>query len=172
MDSLIQLHKPAPDFELSDLMGAPHRLADSQGRVLVLNFWSSECPWAKRGDEILTALKPAWGDRVVVWSIASNADETEDQLTHAAAARNLTTVLMDAEHAVADLYGAVTRPHFFVINENGFLRYRGAADDTSFRRREPTAHYLKDAVDALLEGRAPNPSETVGFGCAIVRHHL
>ena len=38
MDPLIRIHQPAPDFELPDLVGVPHRLAGAQGRVLVLNF--------------------------------------------------------------------------------------------------------------------------------------
>ncbi len=172
MDSLIQINHPAPDFELPDLMGTPHRLTGAQGQMLVLNFWSSECPWAQRGDEILVELKPAWGDRVELWSIASNANETDEQLAHTAAAREPGLVLRDAEQLVADLYGAVTTPHFFVIDEKGVLRYRGAPDDTSFRQREPTAHYLKDAVEALLDDRDPNPAETAGYGCTIVRHAL
>ncbi len=172
MDSLMQITQPAPEFELPDLKGVPHRLAVAQGQVLVLNFWSSECPWAQRGDEILAELKPAWGDRVELWSIASNANETDEQLALAAAAREPGLVLRDAEHVVADLYGAVTTPHFFVIDEQGVLRYRGAPDDTSFRQHEPMVHYLKNAVDALLNGREPNPAETSGYGCTIVRHAL
>ena len=172
MDSLIQINLPAPDFELPDLMSVPHRLTGTQGRMLVLNFWSSECPWAQRGDEILAELKLAWGDRVELWAIASNAIETDEQLALAAAAREPGLVLRDAEHVVAELYGAVTTPHFFVIDENGVLRYRGAPDDTSFRQREPTVHYLKDAVEALLNGRDLNPAETAGYGCTIVRHSL
>jgi peroxiredoxin len=172
MDSLIQINHPAPDFEMHDIMGVRHRLADAQGRVLVLNFWSSECPWAQRGDEILAALKPTWGNRVVVWSIVSNVNETDEQLALAAAARKPGLVLRDADHVVADLYGAVTTPHFFVIDEKGVLRYRGAPDDTSFRKHKPTVHYLKDAVDALLNGRELNPAETAAYGCTIVRHAL
>ncbi|MEE9513298.1 MAG: redoxin domain-containing protein [Anaerolineales bacterium] len=172
MDSLIQINQPAPEFELTDLKGVPHRLAAAQGQVLVLNFWSSECPWAQRGDEIIAELKPAWGDRVELWSIASNANETNEQLALASAAREPGLVLRDAEHVVADLYGAVTTPHLFVIDEQGVLRYRGAPDDTSFRQREPTVHYLKDAVEALLNGREPNPAETAGYGCTITRHTL
>jgi len=172
MDSLIQINHPAPDFELPDLEGVPHRITGAQGQVLVLNFWSSECPWAQRGDEILMELKPAWGDRVELWSIASNAIETDEQLALAAEARKHGLVLRDAEHVVADLYGAVTTPHFFLIDEKGVLRYRGAPDDTSFRQREPTVHYLKDAVEALLNGREPNPADTAGYGCTIVRHSL
>ena len=172
MDSLIKINQPAPDFELPDLKGVAHRLVGTQGRVLVLNFWSAECPWAKRGDEILADLRPTWGDRVELWSIASNANETDEQLALAAAVREPGLVLRDAEHAVADLYGAVTTPHFFVIDEKGDLRYRGAPDDTSFRQSEPTVHYLEDAVEALLNSREPNPAESAGYGCTIIRHAL
>ena len=90
----------------------------------------------------------------------------------AAAAREPGLVLRDAEHVVADLYGAVTTPHFFVVDEKGVLRYRGAPDDTSFRQREPTVHYIKNAVEMLLNGRDPNPAETAAYGCTIVRHVL
>ncbi|MCK5054528.1 MAG: redoxin domain-containing protein [Anaerolineales bacterium] len=172
MDSLIKINQPAPNFELPDLEGVAHRLVSTQGRVLVLNFWSAECPWAKRGDEILADLRPTWGDRVELWSIASNANETDEQLALAAAVREPGLVLRDAEHAVADLYGAVTTPHFFVIDEKGDLRYRGAPDDTSFRQSEPTVHYLEDAVEALLNSREPNPAESAGYGCTIIRHAL
>jgi len=64
VDSLIQINHSAPDFELPDLTGVPYRLAGAQGQVLLLHFWSAECPWAQRGDEILAELKLAWGDRI------------------------------------------------------------------------------------------------------------
>ncbi len=34
----------APGFELLDMEGQPHRLADFAGRVVVLNFWATWCP--------------------------------------------------------------------------------------------------------------------------------
>jgi thiol-disulfide isomerase/thioredoxin len=163
MDPLIRVNEPAPEFALADLSGVSHRRTGALGRVLVLNFWSSDCPWAERGDEILAELKAAWGDRVEIWSIASNANETIEQLTLAAAAREPGLVLHDGDQAVADLYGAVTTPHFFVVDGKGFLRYQGALDDTSFRQRQPTRTYLKDAVDAVLAGHAPDPAVCIKF---------
>ena len=35
---------PAPDFELQDLNGRLHRLADYRGKPLIVNFWATWCP--------------------------------------------------------------------------------------------------------------------------------
>jgi hypothetical protein len=81
-------------------------------------------------------------------------------------------VLRDQEHIVADSYGAQTTPHFFVIDRDGVLRYMGALDDTTFRKREPEKPYLAEAVRAVLAGKLPDPRETPGYGCTIVRHQI
>ena len=75
-----------------------------------------------------------------------------------------------ARQQVADLFGAQTTPHFFVLDQQGVLRYRGALDDVTFRQREPKNYYLHEAVQALLAGRLPEPAETPAYGCTIVRH--
>ena len=42
---------PAPDFTLPDLNSDHHSLSDFFGRIVVLNFWSAECPWSSRADQ-------------------------------------------------------------------------------------------------------------------------
>ena len=37
----IEPPKPAPAFELPDLAGATHRLADLRGKVVLLFFWAT-----------------------------------------------------------------------------------------------------------------------------------
>ncbi len=83
--------------------------------------------------------------------------------------RRLPIVLIDADHSVADLCDAQTTPHIFVIDRDGILRYRGAVDDITFRRRKPTRFFLEEAVEALLDGHLPTLSETPAYGCTIVR---
>ena len=83
--------------------------------------------------------------------------------------RGLPTVLIDAEHVVADLYEAVTTPHVFVVDKEGILRYRGAVDDVTFRQRKAARFFLDEAVESLLNGHLPTLTETPAYGCTIVR---
>jgi peroxiredoxin len=169
MDPLARVGESAPNFELPDLEARVCRLAEQRGRIVVLNFWSVDCPHAERTDEILSSLRPAWGNRVMVWWLASNANEPDERRKLAAHERQVGPVLLDEGQVVADRYGAQTTPHLFVVDEGGVLRYAGAPDDVGFRQRVPSRHYLADAVAALLDGRTPEPASTVAFGCALVR---
>ena len=169
---MLTLNQPAPDFSLLDLDGSLHTLRDYWGRIVVLNFWSAECPHAVRTDAQLTAHLKSWGSHVMLISVASNANEPPERLEQVASQRGLGLILLDEGSAVADLYEAVTTPHLFVIDEKGILRYQGAFDDVNFRQRAPTSHYLHDAVEAILAGGMPDPAETLAYGCAIVRFDI
>jgi hypothetical protein len=117
------------------------------------------------------ALLPAWDERVVLLTMAANAHESNDLIAAAVRTRGLPLVLRGSPE-VRDAYVAQITPHLFVVDASGILRYRGAFDDVTFRQRTPTRFYLKDAVEALLEGRLPDPAETTAYGCAIVRFVL
>jgi peroxiredoxin len=165
----VKINGPAPEFELPDLDGALHRLRDYRGKIVIVNFWSCECPHAERTDRAIMAMFVQWRDEVVLLSIAANRIETPEAVTAAAMARHLPLVLIDRQDVVADLFEAQTTPHVFVIDREGILRYRGAVDDATFRIRKPTRYFLDEAVEALLGGRLPEVAETPAYGCTIVR---
>jgi thiol-disulfide isomerase/thioredoxin len=165
----MNLNESAPDFELHDLSGKLQRLSGARGKIVIVNFWSCECPHCERTDRVLMAMSVQWAEEVVTLSIASNRNETIQSIEEAAKARRLPIVLIDANHFVADLYEAQTTPHVFVIDRNGILRYRGAVDDVTFRQCKPTRFFLEKAVEALLEGQFPALTETPAYGCTIVR---
>ena len=165
----MQVNQPAPDFELPDLQGNLHRLSDHRGKIVIVNFWSCECPHSERTDRSTMACLVQWGGEVEMLSIAANRSESISSVAEAVNARRLLRVVLDAEHVVADLYEAVTTPHVFVIDKDGVLRYRGAVDDVTFRKRQATRFFLEEVVEALLEGHLPTLTETPAYGCAIVR---
>jgi len=165
----MQLNHPAPDFELPDLEGKLHKLSDYRGRIVILNFWSAECPHSERTDRSTMACLVQWGEGVVMLCIAADRSESPQMVAEAAKTRRLPKVLMDAQQVVTDLYEAVATPHVFVIDRAGILRYRGAVDDVRFRQPGATRFYLEEAIEALLDGRDPALEETLAYGCAIVR---
>ena len=169
MGTLIHNNQPAPGFTLPDLEGSLHPLGNYRDKVVVLNFWSAECPHAERADLELLSYLNEWESEATLLSIASNANEPLDILQRGAAERGLPLVLHDPAGQVADMYSAVTTPHLFVIDGDGILRYQGAFDDVNFRQRAPTQFYLRQAVEAVLAGRPPKPAQTLPYGCTVVR---
>jgi len=165
----IAINQHVPDFELPDLEGQCHRLSDYRGRIVIVNFWSCECPHSERTDKAIMAMFAQWRDEVAFLSIAANRNESAEALRQAAEARRLPRVLVDADHVVADLFGALTTPHVFLIDRDGLLRYRGAVDDVTFRQKTASRFFLDEAVEALLDCHSPALTESPAYGCTIVR---
>jgi hypothetical protein len=144
-------------------------LRDYLGLIVILNFWSAECPWSSRSDQTLSVYLPEWGNAVQYLPIASNVNESQELIASETSARELPLLLHDVDNKVADLYGAITTPHLFVIDAQGILRYQGAFDDVNFRQRTPTKNYLQMAVEAIKGGNLPEPDYTSPYGCTVVR---
>lgn len=165
----MNVNQPVPDFELPDLQDRVHRLREYRGRIVLVNFWSCQCPHSERTDQALLKRSAAWRDDVVILTIASNRNETAAEVAEVSEARGLPIVLLDAQCKTADLFEAQTTPHVFVMDRDGVLRYRGAVDDATFRQKVPARFFLELAMDALREGRLPPLAESPAYGCAIVR---
>ena len=74
--------------------------------------------------------------------------------------------LYDESQGVARAFGAVATPHVFVFDAEHRLAYQGAPDaDHADESHE--ADWLRGAVDAVLDGRSPEPSETPARGCSV-----
>ncbi|MGH2524195.1 MAG: redoxin domain-containing protein [Anaerolineales bacterium] len=165
------LNRLAPDFILPSLTGNRVALSEWRGFVVVINFWSAECAWSRRADVMLVYRQLTWHAKGVrVMGIACNVNESQTEVGYEVERRRVKyPVLFDIEHRVADLYKAETTPHFFVLDRQGVVRYLGAQDDATSRQREAKTHYLDRAVEAVLDGRLPNPALTQPYGCAIIR---
>lgn len=166
---MININQPVPDFELPAVEGRLYCLSNHRGKIVIVNFWSCECPQSERTDRAIISMFVQWHDDVVLLTIASNRNESIEAIKAVAEARHLPVVLVDQNCRVADQLGAQTTPHVFVIDREGILRYRGAVDNVTFRQRQPVRFFLDEAVESLLEGHLPALAETPAYGCAIVR---
>jgi thiol-disulfide isomerase/thioredoxin len=153
--------------KLRDLNGALHSLF-GPAYVQVILFWSAECPVVRLIEPRIAELKQSWPEQVGLMYLASNVGEPRELLIAAAKAHAVDPVLLDEQARMAAMLEVTTTPEAVVIDGRGRLRYRGAVDDSTMRHREPSRHYLAQAVHAVLAGVDPDPAETAGYGCAIV----
>jgi thiol-disulfide isomerase/thioredoxin len=166
----MQIHDPLPDISLPDLNGNIHNLSEYCGKLLLLVFWSAECPQSERVDLELEKYMQSWNDLVKIVRIASNRNEPLSMLKEVSELRGLKPIILDSDQEVADLLEAKTTPHCYIFNKNGNLVYQGAFDDLTFRRREAHEFYVLDVIKELLDGKNPAITETQPFGCSIVRY--
>jgi peroxiredoxin len=163
----------APDFVLTDVLSqTEYRLSELRGQLVILDFWSVECPWSRKFDDYFLQRAIEWSENgVALLFIASNDNEATYEMQDLAEELGITNpILVDSGNSVADAYGAQTTPHVFVLDTNGEIVYQGAVDDRSFRQQEATVNYLDEVVDALLAGEIPGYTEMPAYGCALVRH--
>jgi peroxiredoxin len=73
----------------------------------------------------------------------------------------------DETQKIGREYGAVATPTFFVLDKERKIRYLGAIDDSIDDESKVTKKYLRDAVDAVLAGKAVEVDETRATGCGI-----
>ncbi|MBI3242756.1 MAG: redoxin domain-containing protein [Chloroflexi bacterium] len=165
------INRPAPDFALPIAGSGRVVLADLRGNVVVLHFWSAECPWSRRADIMIVYRQAAWerkGVRVV--GVACSSNEPESEIRYEAGIRHIKyPIALDADQYVANLYKVQITPHFFVLDSRGVIRYTGGLDDVTDKQRMPRKLHLDRAVSALLGNRAPDPAFTPPFGTPIVR---
>src|SRR5690242_21509035 len=106
---------PAPDFTATDSNGKIHRLADSKGKYVVLEWHNQGCPYTKKHYESgnMQRLQKEWTAKGVVWlTVISSAPGTQGFVTPSQENDYLktmnaapTAVLMDPGGSLGHLYG-------------------------------------------------------------------
>jgi peroxiredoxin len=165
------VNRPAPDFSLPLVGGGRLALYELRGSVVVIHFWSAECPWSRRADLVLVYRQMMWERRNVrTVGVACNVNEPESEIKYEADLRRVKyPIVMDALQETTLAYRVQNTPHFVVLDPRGILRYSGALDDGSATHRLPKTRFLDLAIDAVLKDQAPNPAVTRTYGSALVR---
>jgi cytochrome c biogenesis protein CcmG/thiol:disulfide interchange protein DsbE len=69
---------PAPDFKLAGLDGKPVTLADSKGKVILLNFWATWCGPCRAEVPDLVELQNKYKDKLQVIGLVTDDDDDPD----------------------------------------------------------------------------------------------
>jgi len=134
--------KTAPDFVLQDSGGAPWRLSDQRGKVVVLLFYpGDETPICTRQ---MCSVRDRWEDYAATGAeVVGISTNTVDSHKRFAEHHDLPLrLLADVDRKVADLYGAqslipgkVARS-VFVIDARGIVRHRDVRPLGLFRPKD------------------------------------
>jgi hypothetical protein len=139
--------------------------------LVVLVFWSAECPCVRRYQERVDALLDAYpADRVRVVGVSSNAGERYDAVLATARERGVRLpIYRDEGGRLAAAVGARSTPTVVVLDGAGEVRYRGWVDNERLPGEPGREAWLDAALAALLEGRRDYRDRTPLWGCVITR---
>ena len=168
-----QVGNPAPVFTLTTVDGKTFSLAEAakSHKAVVIMFIATKCPYSNAYNDRMRDLAAAYAKQGILFAgINSNKTEPADEVIAHAKQHGLAFPIMkDPDNKVADLYDAKHTPEIFVVDPEGKLRYHGRIDENYEDASKVTSPDLKNALDAMLGGRAIAKAETKAFGCSIKR---
>ena len=170
----LEIAASPPDFALPGIDGREHTLAEyDNAEVLVLIQAGSSCPYFRAWEGRIKAIHADYTPRnIAIVALNSNVttlhpeDSLEGMVSRAAKEGFEFDYLRDEDQSVARALGSTTTPEVFVFNRQRKLAYHGMIDD-NHDETKVTQDYLRDALDALLEGESPTIAETHPAGCAM-----
>jgi peroxiredoxin len=169
-----ELGDPVPAFTLDDTEGSAHRVpADPAPPATVLVVTCNHCPYVVAWNPRLRAVAEDYAPRGVR-TLAINANDAARYPADSPAAMERFVrdqgwpipYLYDESQEVARALDAQVTPHVFVLDAEQRLRYRGAPDAD---HQDPAlnAAWLRDALDAVLDGSEPATADTRARGCSV-----
>jgi thiol-disulfide isomerase/thioredoxin len=162
-----------PDITFTDLAGRPGRLSDFKGaRAVVIALTSTSCPLTRKYAPSLARIEEEYARRGVVFVFVNPTatDAAEDIRATIAETGLRGRYVHDTEGRVARALEAKTTTEMFVLDAARTLVFRGAVDDQyglGYALDAPRETYLRDALEAVLAGREPEPAATEAPGCAL-----
>jgi len=164
----------APAFRLRGVDGAEHSLEDyDNAEVLVLIQSCNHCPYVQGWEGRIKAIAADYAGRGVrIVAVNSNdsdrypQDSFDEMVRRAKREEFNFDYLWDEDQSIARALGSERTPEVFAFDRDRRLVYHGAIDD---HRDEHAVeqHHLREALDAVLEGRGPAVADTSAVGCSI-----
>ena len=173
---MLPLGTVAPDFTLPDANGKTYSLQEAAGSAAYLvMFICNHCPFVKHVRRELARLGNDYAPRnVAIFAINSNdydaqpSDRPEKMQQEAEEWGYTFPYLVDREQEVAKAYRAACTPDLFVFDADRRLVYRGQLDDSRPSNGKPvTGRDVREALDAILEGRPVSEDQSPSIGCNI-----
>jgi peroxiredoxin len=158
------------NFTLTDTNGKSRSFNDLKGKNgAVIVFVSAQCPVVRAYNERISKLAADYAAKGINFiGVNSNSTESLEWVKSHTEENYKFPVLIDTKNVIADQFGASVTPEMFYFNDKNVLVYRGAIDNDK-SGENPTNNYLRDAIDATLDGKPVAKTTAAAFGCGIKR---
>ena len=178
------INEKAPDFNLKGTDGKMYNLASfSKAKVMVIIFSANHCPTAQAYEDRIIGITNDYKNKgVEVAVISSNDNQTlslselgysdmgdtyeEMVLRYKDKNYNFPYLYDSDDQKTALAYGPVATPHAFVFDVERKLQYEGHIDQNE-KPGTGKGEDLRNAIDAVLAGKKPDPASTKVFGCSM-----
>ncbi len=126
----LDVSQTAPNFTLKDSAGKDISLSDFLGKVVILEFWRSTCPYCRASMPHLQKLLNKYKDEglvVVLVALDRNMATAQSYLNVNGYNEfiNLWDDPSQGEHRVSYIYNVASIPHALLIDRHGVIRYSG-----------------------------------------------
>lgn len=138
----------------------------------VLIFLETECPISQKTTGRIQTLADAYAGRVTFEAVYPTETVTRREVREFERVFALRlTRRLDSAHRLVRRYKATTTPEVILLSETDQILYRGSVDNQFYAlgkyRPVPTEFYLKDAIEAALNGRLVPVAHIPPVGCLI-----
>lgn len=166
---------PAPPFALPGVDGKTWRVEQfASSPILLVVFWCNHCPYVRGWEGRLIDIGREYGPRGVQVVLINSNDAVaypEDGFRGMVArSKELGypfPYLHDEDQKVARSYGARVTPHPMLFGPDRRLVFQGRIDDRHDAPEKVRHRFLRDALDAALDGRSVAPPELPVLGCSV-----
>lgn len=175
MSFTLSIGDQAPSFHLPATDGSTYGLQNFADKdVLVVFFTCNHCPYVIHSNEGTRKTIEKFSDQSVQFvGINANSAQTNPKDSFEHMVSNMEEndypwlYLHDETQEVAQAYGALRTPHFFVFDKDRTLIYTGRAVDNPREPEKITVDDLENALTAHLAGEPIPVPLTNPLGCNV-----
>jgi peroxiredoxin len=177
MERQLEIGDSAPDFSLIGTDGLIYGMNQFKGyRATVIFFTSNLCPFCRKLDSYLKEIYLDFHKKGVAFIGINSINEGKDTYEEMLALKIEHSLpwhyLHDRSMQIANRYGAVATPEFFIFDSHRSLAYRGRALLDPAASKNSQREDLKEALMEVLDLKPVTVSETDPTGLAIKRDSI
>jgi thiol-disulfide isomerase/thioredoxin len=144
-------------------------------KATVVMFICNHCPYVKNIQQGLVELTNEYIKKGIAFMAINSNDpdqypeDAPDKMKEVASHFGYTfPYLFDETQDIAKAYSAVCTPEFYVFDHDLACMYRGQFDDSRPQNGvSVTGSDLRNALEAMLDGKLVNPNQKPSIGCSI-----